>query len=228
MVRTKGSFAGFRFCHVAAIYKDSIVIFGGYDGTSRLNDFLQFRFSPHKMGGQLVPPSTLISDLKELVNSELLSDVTFLVEGRPIYAHRVLCLRCPYFKALLTGEMMESQMSEISIEDVSHASFLALMEYLYTDDVEIHFENAMELFQAADQFGIERLKCLCETEMLCSITYENAASVLHAADTYSAVHLREKAFSFVLENFDKVSKTEAFEEMGRTNMELVFEVLRQR
>ena len=32
----------------------------------------------------------------------------------------------------------------------------------------------------------------------------------------------------VVKNFDKVTKTERFEEMGRTNVDLVFEILKKR
>ena len=34
-----------RFCHVACVNKDSMFVFGGYDGTSRLNDLVEFRCS---------------------------------------------------------------------------------------------------------------------------------------------------------------------------------------
>ncbi len=39
--------------------------------------------------------------------------------------------------------------------------------------------------QAADRFGIERLKRMCEHAMLASISVENAASILLAADLYN-------------------------------------------
>ena len=43
---------GPRFCHVAAVYKNSMFVFGGYDGSSRLNDFLEFKFWPGKWDRQ--------------------------------------------------------------------------------------------------------------------------------------------------------------------------------
>jgi len=67
---------GQRFCHVGCVYDDSLVIFGGYDGSSRLNDFKGFRFGEEI---QLdIPPSSLVLDLKEMVNSEVMSDITFI------------------------------------------------------------------------------------------------------------------------------------------------------
>jgi hypothetical protein len=224
-VQASGYAPGHRFCHVAVTHKDSLYVFGGYDGSNRLNDFLEFRFG---FGGADIPASSLVTDLKLLVNSELLSDVTFVVEGQEVPAHKVLCLRCPYFRALLTGDMRESLMDRIAINDVRKDIFLRLLEYLYTDDVEVDLDMAMELFQAADQFGVERLKRMCESRMLGSIHVENAATIFHAADQHAAASLREKCLAFVLANFDAVTRTQAFEEMGRTNVDLVFEILKAR
>jgi hypothetical protein len=41
--------------------------------------------------------------------------------------------------------------------------------------------------QAADRYGVERLKKMCESKMLASISIDNAASIFHAADVYNAV-----------------------------------------
>ncbi|CAM9788441.1 unnamed protein product [Chrysoparadoxa australica] len=216
-----------RFCHVACVYKDKVLVFGGYDGTNRLNDLMEFTFTADPWSCE-VSTSTLVGDLREFVNSELLSDITFIVEGTPVYAHKILCMRCTYFRAMLTGDMKESRAREIVLPDVRQPIFLALLEYLYTDEVEIPLDMAMELFQAADQFGVERLKQMCESKMLASINVDNAASIFHAADLHHAKSLRERCLNFVLANFDKVTKSKSFEEMGRTNIELVFEILKIR
>ena len=94
--------------------------------------------------------------------------------------------------------------------------------------MDIQLDIAMELFQAADHFGVERLKILCEHKMLQSITVENAANILHAADLHTAKGLREKTLGFILRNFEAVCKTKCFEEMARSNVELVLEVLQKR
>eukprot|EP00638_Chattonella_subsalsa_P015437 CAMPEP_0117818270 /NCGR_PEP_ID=MMETSP0949-20121206/1148_1 /TAXON_ID=44440 /ORGANISM="Chattonella subsalsa, Strain CCMP2191" /LENGTH=452 /DNA_ID=CAMNT_0005656753 /DNA_START=128 /DNA_END=1486 /DNA_ORIENTATION=+ len=225
-VQAVGSAPGHRFCHVAVVHKGAMYVFGGYDGTNRLNDLLEFRFGVDLTWCD-IPEGSLVSDLREFVNQEELSDVTFIVEGRPVYA-KILCMRCTYFKAMFMGEMKESREREITLQDVRYPIFLALLEYLYTDEVNVSLDIAMELLQAADQFGVERLKKMCESKMLASISIENAASIFHAADLHNAKSLREKCLNFILSNFDAVTKTSCFEEMGRTNIELVFEILRQR
>lgn len=162
-VQAMGTPPGHRFCHVAVVHNESMYVFGGYDGSNRLNDFLEFHFGLDLMACD-VPAGTLIDDLSGFVNNETLSDICFVVEGTPVYAHKILCMRCTYFRAMLMGEMMESRAREIELQDVRHPIFIALLEYLYTDHVEIALDMAMELFQAADQFGVERLKKMCEGE----------------------------------------------------------------
>ena len=66
----------------------------------------------------------------------------------------------------------------VQIKNVSSDVFLSLLEYLYTDLIDIHLDQAMDLFVAADQFGVERLKKLCEKKILVSINTDNAATVL--------------------------------------------------
>jgi hypothetical protein len=44
--------------------------------------------------------------------------------------------------------------------------------------------------QAADRYGVDRLKKMCEHKMLASISVDNAASIFHAADVYNAVRMR--------------------------------------
>ena len=120
----------------------SSFFFGGYDSQQRLNDFWQFK---------------------------LATEVTFIVDGKPVYAHKLLCMRGPYFKAMLEGPMREAQQKTITIPQVSHRVFLALLEHLYTDEVEINLEFTMDLFVASDQFGVKCLKRLCEQKILLSI-----------------------------------------------------------
>merc|ERR1719375_2362577 len=129
---------------------------------------------------------------------------------------------------MFEGQMLEASMKEIVINHVQKNVFLAVLEFLYTDELEIKLDMAMDLFVAADQFGVERLKKMCEKTILQSISVENAAHILVAADMHHARSLRQRCLDFILRHFDSVSKTSAFEEMGRRNVELLFEILKRR
>lgn len=52
---------GARFCHVGVLYGSSFYIFGGYDGTNRLNDFLRYDFAKNAQQPFIkTAPSTLV------------------------------------------------------------------------------------------------------------------------------------------------------------------------
>ena len=80
----------------------------------------------------------------------------------------------------------DDRMSSIPIPDVKRSVFVQVLEYLYTDEATIQLESAMELFELADRFGIERLKALCECELLRVMDVDTAAHILYMADLHHA------------------------------------------
>ncbi len=70
-------------CHLKIVFPFLIFL--------RLNDIHQLRLGMRDMDCYVTPPPTLASDFRELVNSEVASDVTFIVEDKPVHAHKV----CP-------------------------------------------------------------------------------------------------------------------------------------
>ena len=89
-----------RFCHVGAVYNGSFYVFGGYDGSSRLNDFVKYDLALDDLYETSVPPSTLLNDLQSFFREEdflSVSDITINVEGIPVRCHKVMLMRCRKF-----------------------------------------------------------------------------------------------------------------------------------
>ena len=217
-----------RFCHSMILMGESkVVVFGGYDGVSRRNDLIQLNINVGRLGVRVeIPPSTLIRDLCDLVDNDRLSDVKFSVEGKLVKGHKLLLMRFPYFSNLFSDT---SEKETHDIEGITHSTFLNVLKYLYTDELDIvKHSNIVEVFEAADRFGVERLKAVCQNAMLDCLDVNNASSLFASADKHNAAHLRALAFNFIISNFDEVSITPDFEEMGRSRVDLVFEVLKRR
>lgn len=206
-------------------------IFGGYDGFYRLNDLWEFNLATSTIPSFGIPCSTIINDLKEYVNNPFLSDINFLLNDKQdkIYAHKILLIRVEYFKAMFSNDMRESNQSEIIIQDIDKQTFLWLLEFIYTDEIDdkipIDYDN---LFLAADRFGVNRLKKLCENCILANISIENAATILGLADAHHCIELKKKSLEYILDNFDEVSKTDSFDDLGRKNWNVVKELLLER
>ena len=124
--------------------------------------------------------------------------------------------------------MKEHDIKVFHINDVSFPIIVQIVKFLYTDQCDVTLENVMSLFKAADVYGIKKLKFTCEQTLIDSISIQNAALTFREADRHYTDSLREVSLKYILDNFDKVSKTEAFESLVRHNPELVIEVLRAR
>jgi RCC1 and BTB domain-containing protein len=167
--------------------------------------------------------STLLQDYGQVVNTPEFSDVKFVVEGRIIHAHKViLASRCQHFNAMFTSGMREAFADEIKIPNVKYATFLALMNYLYSDIVTNDPTIAIELYAAADMFVIDRLKSKCAEMVQQQLDMENSCTLLCIADAIHAHHPREVIMKFIVNNFDGVSKLDSFQALSKN---LIIEIL---
>ena len=226
-----------RFCHAACVCGPSrVVVFGGFDGITRSNDLFQLNLNVGRLGVRVdVPASTLVRDFGAFVNNADFADVAFAVQGRRVPAHKMVLVRFPHFAKLLgydphRGSPGDGGPKEIEVKDVDYDTFLTLLTYVYTDECDFagNSVSVVSLFQAADKFGLERLKCMCQNAMLDVLDASNAASLFARADEFNAAHMRALAFNYIIAHFDEVSVTQDFEQMGRTRVDLVFEILKRR
>mmetsp|Transcript_22421 Transcript_22421/g.44006 ORF Transcript_22421/g.44006 Transcript_22421/m.44006 type:complete len:716 (+) Transcript_22421:238-2385(+) len=167
------------------------------------------------------PVSTLSFDLRRMINNPARADVTFIVEDRPLYAHRVIIMaRCEPFEVMLAGPMREANQREIHLRDQQYHVILALLEFLYTDEVQaltdgVDLNFALDLLAVADQFLVDRLKSLCEIAIQKSISIENVSMMFKTADQRQALSLRRRCFDFILKNFGEVIGTKGFVQLPR-------------
>lgn len=218
---------GSRYCHIAVVHCDFIFVFGGYDGTRRLTDFLKFSFVPDTLNAY-VPPSVLTCGLKELVGSDKYSDITFTVEGKKVMAHKILCMRCPALQNMIPVKCEDGGADEIVVADIGYDTFSSLLEFLYSDAYDVDANNVTDLFHAADRFGVDRLKKICECALVKSLDISSVCKMAVLGDTCSGEILRRESLAFIVTYFDRISRTAVFEEMARENLDLLFEILRLR
>lgn len=181
-----------------------------------------------RMKAQLicVPASTFVSDFGSLVNNQELSDVTFLVEGKEIFAHKtILAARSEHFKAMFFRGLKESKDNQVVLSDVQHDIFLDILKYIYSDETSLHSpDRAIEIIAAANYFKLDRLKALCESVIKDSIEIENAAYILQVASRFEAWQLKAFAMDFIMEHYDQVSVTKCFDDLEK---HLLVEVTKQ-
>ncbi|XP_066489613.1 ankyrin repeat and BTB/POZ domain-containing protein 3 isoform X2 [Tiliqua scincoides] len=150
------------------------------------------------------------------LNNKEMSDVTFLVEGRPFYAHRVLLFTAsPRFKALLSSKpVTDSTCIEISY--VKYPIFQLIMQYLYYGGAEsllIKNNEIMELLSAAKFFQLEALQRHCEIICAKSINTENCVDIYNHAKFLGVTELASYCEGYFLKNMMVLIENEAFKQL---------------
>ncbi|KAH0907077.1 hypothetical protein HID58_038904 [Brassica napus] len=132
---------------------------------------------------------------EQYVNSATLSDVTFLVEGRRFYAHRICLLASSdAFRAMFDGGYREKDARDIEIPNIKWEVFELMMRFIYTGSVDITIEISQDLLRAADQYLLEGLKRLCEYTIAQDITLENIGGMYDLSEAFHAMSLRQAYF----------------------------------
>ena len=175
-----------------------------------------------------VPPPALAACWAAALTDLEGADVSFAcgprdAAGGPtlLHAHRlVLCVRSPVFRALLAGPLApppapgeRAGPPVFEVEDVAPPVFEQLLRFIYTeefDDAALSVPVAQHLLVAADRFGVDRLKALCERWLAAGLEPETAAYTLVLAQQHSAQRLRAAAMLFVARNAVAVMQTEGW------------------
>ena len=115
---------------------------------------------------------------------------------------------------MFTSGYREATDTTIAIGDVRHEIFLCVLHFLYTGKPrEIDPEMALEVMGVANLYAIEPLKRLCAELLTRTVSVQNAATVLDAADKFQITPLRQHCINFMVEHFAEVVRTDAFREL---------------
>ncbi|XP_037016295.2 ankyrin repeat and BTB/POZ domain-containing protein 3 isoform X3 [Artibeus jamaicensis] len=150
------------------------------------------------------------------LNNKEMSDVTFLVEGRPFYAHKVLLFTAsPRFKALLSSKPTNDG-NCIEIGYVKYPIFQLVMQYLYYGGPEsllIKNNEVMELVSAAKFFQLEALQRHCEIICAKGINTDNCVDIYNHAKFLGVTELSAYCEGYFLKNMMVLIENEAFKQL---------------
>lgn len=159
-------------------------------------------------------------DFEKLFLDEKFSDVKLVTPcGRSIPAHKnILAARSPIFSAMFEHDMVESKSNVVEIADVEHDVLKDMLRFIYSGKVENVENAACGLLAAADKYGIEGLKSMCE-EVLCdTMSVDNVVDVLVVADRHNIGYLKARALNFIKAHIGDVIESEGFKSMMQTDI----------
>lgn len=149
------------------------------------------------------------------------SDVTFVVEGVKLPAHKIiLAARSSYFRALLYGGLAETTQSEIEL-NVPLDAFKALLEYIYTGCmslVKMKEENILDSLGLANQYGFETLELAISTYLTNSLSLKNCCAILDAARLYNLDTLSDFTLTFMDRNSLELLNSSTFKTLSQDSL----------
>ncbi|XP_044785208.2 ankyrin repeat and BTB/POZ domain-containing protein 2 [Bubalus bubalis] len=159
------------------------------------------------------------------LNNKEMSDVTFLVEGKLFYAHKVLLVTASNrFKTLMTNKSEQDGNGSKTIEigDMKYHIFQMMMQYLYyggTESMDIPTSDILELLSAASLFQLDALQRHCE--ILCSqtLSVESAVNTYKYAKIHNAPELALFCEGFFLKHMKALLEQDSFRQLiyGRSS-----------
>ncbi|KAE9596260.1 putative chromatin remodeling & transcription regulator BTB-POZ-MATH family [Lupinus albus] len=188
-----------------------------------------------------VPESDIGSHFGALLENMEGSDVIFNVAGERFPAHKlVLTARSPEFRSkFFDGLNVDNQ--EIIVTDLDTKVFKAMLHFIYRDtlmeevdevssttssDFPILETLTAKLLAAADKYGLERLKLMCESRLCKDICVNSVANILTLADNCHATELKAVCLKFAAQNLAAVMRSEGFESMKEKCPRLQSEILK--
>jgi hypothetical protein len=167
----------------------------------------------------------LVSSLNLYLNNKNFADVCFIINNERIYAHKLmLASRSPYFSNLILSNCKDNSNLEIEIEDSSSKVFLGVLEYMYTDQVQVSMENIWEIYKAATIYELLDLVTCCNDFLVQRISFENVLFILKTSELNENSLVFEHCYSFLernVKNFNLKNLEEAekkIQEMKKEKM----------
>ncbi|CAO2599068.1 Speckle-type POZ protein [Lemmus lemmus] len=153
------------------------------------------------------PRCTLADDLGELWGNPHFTDCCLVVAGQEFWAHKAI------LAAMFEHDTEERRNNCVEIHDLEPEVFKAMMSFIYTGKEPDLDSMADAVLAAADKYGLECLKILCERALFRDLSVENAAHTLFLADLHSTGQLKTQTLDFITAHASEVSETSSWKTM---------------
>ena len=146
--------------------------------------------------------STVRERNSAMFNNSLMADIYFLVGGQPsprrIPAHRyILATGSTVFYAMLYGGLADNDCEEIVVPDVDPDAFLAMLKYLYCDDIQLDPDSVLATLYAAKKYIVPHLARECVRFLETSLTAKNACLLLSQARFFEEPELMQRCWDVI-------------------------------
>ncbi|KAJ6240934.1 btb (poz) domain-containing 2a-related [Anaeramoeba flamelloides] len=169
------------------------------------------------MAALIIPTNKSDHKLREkyskFINNSKLSDITFLVGDEKnqtlFFAHKfILATTSKVWSVQLYGNFQEAKVNNkdnpILIPDLHPKVFECLLQYCYTQEVELNCGNAVGVLHASERYELLDLKNISSLWLVSQITIENCCLLLEHAIYANSSILQDKCSKYLEQNAHKI------------------------
>ncbi|KAM3962904.1 kelch like ECH associated protein 1 [Aphomia sociella] len=171
--------------------------------------------SSNDIGDMTFCMGNYISDFMKMLftmrSHQMLTDVILEVGNELFHVHKVvLAAGSPYFKAMFTSGLKESEMSRVRLQGVCPSAMAWLVYFMYTGKVRITEVTVCQLLPAATMFQISNVIEACCAFLERQLDPSNAIGIANFAEQHGCCELKQKANTFIERHFTQVCQEEEF------------------
>lgn len=141
----------------------------------------------------------------------MLTDVILEVKNELFPAHKVvLSAASPYFKAMFTGGLKETEMSRVQLQGVCPSAMGRIIYFMYTGHIRVTEVTVCQLLPAATMFQVPNVIDACCAFLERQLDPTNAIGIANFAEQHGCAELQKKANHFIERHFTQVCQEEEF------------------
>ncbi|XP_066279100.1 kelch-like protein 24 [Branchiostoma lanceolatum] len=152
----------------------------------------------------------LLADLASQRKTGEFLDVVVKVEDREFPCHRAVLATTPYFKAMLSSNLVESSSEVVQLRGIDSISFSKILDFLYTGAIRIGKNDVQDILQTAHMLQFDKILQYCREFIEDNLCPTNCLGVMRLADLYGLSDLKRSARSTAASNFLDATQDEEF------------------
>ncbi|XP_076799380.1 kelch-like protein 12 isoform X1 [Clavelina lepadiformis] len=165
---------------------------------------------------------------RERKNEKKYCDITIQVSGHDFSVHKcVLGTFSDFYGKMFTTEMKEKYETKAKIENVSLKIMEKILDFVYTAEIEVTFDDVYDLLAAADYMQVPHIKDFCSAFLMRFLDFTNCLSARVYAKRYNCDKLGAKAKKVLKKNFEAVLEREEFMQMAFPDLKDVLQLKRK-
>lgn len=175
--------------------------------------------------GDIEHTAQLAEHLGSLCCNKEYADVTFVVEGQQVHAHKILlAVRSEYFRALLFGGMREASQDEIELKGTPLQAFKVLLRYIYTGHMSLmslREDVVLDTLGLANQYGFQELESSISDHLRQILALRNVCAILDTARLFGLTQLVKVCYTFMDRHASEILRHESLLTVSQTTLKEV-------